>query len=260
MTATLIPHPFPAELQSRRAELLRASRHSADPAMWPEGERLLRAKGPEAIAEVLVRTFHPALVRRAIAYLWVESMTSGSQTKLGTAAKASAKVQLLAKVDFILTFNHTAYLELSFEQRVALIDHELQHCDVDGDTNQPMLVPHDVEEFGSIVRRYGLWKPDLRTFGRAVKDAMQGDLFNAPTADAPSVPAAAVRAAAVDAAAGEATLGASRTQEGDVAVALADAADASEQELWDAGPPAVHKDRVIPIRASSRGAARPEGR
>lgn len=188
MTATAPPTTtkiFPAELQARRDELVKLSKSPADPAAWPEGERILRAHAPKALGEILVATFHPALRHRSIAYLFVENMSEGGQrVKLGVAAKANSKLQLLAKVDFVITFNFTAWCDLSFEARVALVDHEITHCDVDAETGQPVMIPHDIEEFGVIVSRYGLWKNDLVSFGRSMRKALQGDLFN-PASDEP---------------------------------------------------------------------------
>lgn len=171
--------PFPEELELYRVDLLRsaATNTGLDPMEWPEGEKVLKANGPAEIGRFLVKGPHIQLRNRAIAYLFVEKMGEGVRTKLGTAAKASHKIRLLAKVDFIITLNHAAYQILTTSQRIALIDHELMHCDVDQETMQAIVVPHDIEEFGSVVRRWGLWKPDLRAFARVAADALQGELF-----------------------------------------------------------------------------------
>jgi hypothetical protein len=168
--------PFPAELELQRKDLVRAGQDVQDPSIWPEGAKLERAYGPETIAGILIKAFHRGIRNRPIAYLWKENMGAGTRVKLGQAAKASPQLRLLGEVDFVLTFNWEAWKILTPEQRVALVDHELQHCDVDADSNEPILVEHDVEEFSLIVRRYGLWKPTLRTFGDAVA-AVQGDLW-----------------------------------------------------------------------------------
>lgn len=170
--------PFPEELEIHRPALAAAQVGADDPVEWPEGERLLRARGPEAMAEILIKAFHISIRRRAIAYLWKENMGDGARVKLGHAQRASATVKFLGEVDFVLCFNHSAWKILTFEQRVALVDHELMHCDVDSESGNPILVHHDVEEFGLIVRRWGLWKPDLRSFGDCVKPHLQIDLWD----------------------------------------------------------------------------------
>lgn len=194
--------PFPEELTLLEADLRRAASGSAeDPMDWPDGEKVLAAAGPRAIANILVRVFHLSIRQRPIAYLWKENMGDGTRVKLGTARKASADVKFLGEVDFILHFNHSAWKVLTPEQRIALVDHELQHCEIDTDSGQPTLVHHDVEEFGVIVHRWGLWKPDLKMFGDIVGRNLQPDLWDqatpppkasevTPIADAPSKTAA----------------------------------------------------------------------
>lgn len=62
----------------------------------------------------------------------------------------------------------------------ALVEHELYHAGMqktqfgepkyDRDSGRPMfaVVPHDVEEFTGIVRRYGAWNADLEAFSTAL--------------------------------------------------------------------------------------------
>lgn len=169
---------FPAELTLVEHTLRKAASGSTeDPMDWPEGEKVLRAHAPEAIGELLKRSLHLSIRQRPIAYLWKENMGDGTKVKLGTARKASADVKFLGEVDFILHFNHAAWKILTPEQRIALVDHELQHCDVDSDSGQPCLVHHDIEEFGVIVHRWGLWKPDLKLFADIVRRE-QPDLWD----------------------------------------------------------------------------------
>ena len=74
-----------------------------------------------------------------------------------------------------LAADHTAHWRdpLRWE---ALLVHELTHCelveeeDKDGDvTIVPSIRAHDVEEFGDVVRRYGAWNSDLKSFGQTVR-------------------------------------------------------------------------------------------
>lgn len=58
--------------------------------------------------------------------------------------------------------------ELSLEQRVALIDHELSHFDpIDG------IRGHDLEEFRGVVERHGIWRPDLMHFAGSLQKALE---------------------------------------------------------------------------------------
>ena len=91
------------------------------------------------------------------------------------AGKASSKITYLTGHDFTLEFNWTYWTKLSPPQRIALVDHELSHCGVN-DKGNWVVMPHDVEEFASIVERWGLWTGDLVQFNAAIK-AIQTDLF-----------------------------------------------------------------------------------
>lgn len=78
---------------------------------------------------------------------------------------------------FVIEIARDTWDELDRDQRTALLDHELCHCltDTDDETGQLILklVSHDVEEFEAIVRRHGLWEPDLSSFGAAVAESAQ---------------------------------------------------------------------------------------
>lgn len=73
---------------------------------------------------------------------------------------------------FVIEIAHKAWEALSEPQRVALVDHELCHFDVeipdDEDQDRKLIMRgHDLEEFHEVVERHGLWRPDLRKFARA---------------------------------------------------------------------------------------------
>jgi hypothetical protein len=171
----LTPKAWPVPLGRLSPALARALEMPAEFSEWPEGKKVLSAPQPLAIGNVLVEANHPLLVTRAVAYLWVkgELGTGGKRTTLGKARVASAKIRHFGHVDFVIDFNWTAWQTLSAVQRVALVDHELAHCATDGDTLKPLIIDHDVEEFGVILERWGLWTPELVAFGESVKRAFQ---------------------------------------------------------------------------------------
>lgn len=77
---------------------------------------------------------------------------------------------------FVIEIAEDTWLDLSSKQKDALLDHELAHLYVEEDDDGTAVLSlraHDVEEFAAIVRRRGLWKPDLESFGAAVEDAKQ---------------------------------------------------------------------------------------
>lgn len=151
------------------------------PGTWLEGEPFEAADQPTQVARVLIRGLHPRLINAKIAYLFREKMARRGRVRLGVAAKASSKIAYLAGYHFVLEFNWTAWRQLSPEQRIALVDHELCHCERDPESDAYLVRHHDVEEFSEIVRRWGLWTPDLRGFGLEIGQALgavQGDMFD----------------------------------------------------------------------------------
>lgn len=72
--------------------------------------------------------------------------------------------------DFVLEINRETWPNLTDLQRKAIIDHELCHCLIDT-KGKTSITGHDVEDFGSVIRRYGLYMQDLKAFGKAVRQA-----------------------------------------------------------------------------------------
>lgn len=138
-----------------------------------------KAKLVEKVAKKLIPRYHPHLINSKIAYLYKnKEITRNGKKTLATAEKCSPKVKALTDYDFIITVAYPDYRDLTDRQRVAVIDHELEHCFVedgeDGETKIKML-PHDFEEFGDIIRRHGLWQPDLQELGRVVETTKDVD-------------------------------------------------------------------------------------
>jgi hypothetical protein len=87
---------------------------------------------------------------------------------------------------FVIEIVKHVWGQLDEKSKLALVDHELCHCWVDDEGNLK-ITPHDLEEFNSIVRRYGLWRDDVVAF----LDAAQGKLFDRRRPDAPDKAASA---------------------------------------------------------------------
>ena len=64
--------------------------------------------------------------------------------------------------------------DLTDKQKAAILDHELEHCFVEetetGDVIYKLL-PHDLEEFNSIVTRHGLYAADIELMQQAMETA-----------------------------------------------------------------------------------------
>lgn len=166
---------WPASIGKQGSALDIAVAMGVDFLQWPQGETVREAIQPRAIAEALIPSHHPHLQTCRIGYLWVESMERASKIILGKASRANAKLRHYGNIDFLVEFNWTIWKELSPLQLAALVDHELQHCFMEKvkDEEKPVIVPHDIEEFGMIVERWGLWKPDLARFAESVRKAPQ---------------------------------------------------------------------------------------
>lgn len=90
--------------------------------------------------------------------------------------------------DFLFTFNRDWWEQATERQREILTFHEMEHAgqakDIFGEprfsraTGEPVwtITPHDVEEFTSVVRRYGAWDDGLVAFMAACNQNTEGDL------------------------------------------------------------------------------------
>ena len=136
-----------------------------------------KAETVEELANRLIAKYHPHLANVKIAYLYKnKDMTSNGKTRIASAEKLSPKVKALADFDFLIVISYPAYNALGDKQKRAVIDHELEHCWVeDSDSGDTLLriLPHDVEEFGAIIQRHGLYFSDLERLGRIVKDTKE---------------------------------------------------------------------------------------
>lgn len=134
----------------------------------------------EELARRLIGEHHSHLIEARFAYLEREGeWTSKGDVKLGEARKVTPQMKALVDADFVITINGDAWTKLTPEQREALIDHELSHCSrgEDDKHGNPRweIDKHDVEEFSAVIRRHGLWKPELVQFGKQV--AVQERIF-----------------------------------------------------------------------------------
>jgi hypothetical protein len=115
------------------------------------------------------------LVNAEITYLWKKKGgQSGSRATLGKCQKPSGLLLHFAACDFVVwvAADHALALELTAEQLQALLFHELCHAQRETDEqgfSQFVVVKHDVEAFTLEIKRYGLWKEDLREMGAAVR-------------------------------------------------------------------------------------------
>lgn len=129
------------------------------------------------LAEELIKTVHPLLRECRIGFVYRdEAGTSGGKTVLAKTGKVPDKLKPLLQdeLDILIVIAEDQWTMLESEQRRALIDHELCHIAIgpSGWTTRA----HDIEEFGAIIQRYGLWNGDLFGLHTTLAKAVQLEL------------------------------------------------------------------------------------
>lgn len=176
---------LPDALRSQYDNLKRAFSEPY-PMAWDDEASYRDAQQPAALGRVLVCSVHRHLRNREIGYLYRQKMERNGKTVLGKASKVGSKLAYFSSLEFLIEINWTAWAGLTARQRIALVDHELCHLGIE-DTDEGeklVMIPHDLEEFGGIVQRWGLWQPDVANFA---KICQQRDLFSEPAEDVPGL-------------------------------------------------------------------------
>lgn len=114
----------------------------------------------ENMAKELIAHHHSHLATARIAYLYCnKEKKSQGRVTFATAGKLSPKAKALCEYDFVITIYHPTWVKLSDEEQKIVLDHELCHLMVDDDDESGetkySIIPHDFEEFGEILQRYG---------------------------------------------------------------------------------------------------------
>jgi hypothetical protein len=158
-------------------------------------ELIARATEPAMyeLLNMLVENVHDHLTNARIALAWRKALKPDADGKLilGRAKKASDLDREIAPYDFVIILNKEFWTDARTkeEQRTALMDHELSHCEVELDDNGEPKVDekdricyrirkHDIEEFRGVVERNGIYKRDLELFAKTLRGRIpQADLF-----------------------------------------------------------------------------------
>lgn len=150
------------------------------------GKKFSPAPDVQKIAQELIPEHHPHLVEVRIEYVFIDKIPNkGNKQVWGTMRKIGALPAYLAapaedQADgytsdfFCMTITLPVWEQLSQEDKVALVDHELCHAGVEEDEDgvkKLKIIPHDLEEFNAIVERHGLWRKDVELFADGVSKA-----------------------------------------------------------------------------------------
>jgi hypothetical protein len=140
------------------------------------------------IAQELINQYHTHLADTEvrIEYVFCDNVPKkGDKEIWGTMRKVTNLYAFLAsskeeqdvgnsEAFFVMTISKPVWDVLTLDQKKALVDHELCHAmtEINEDTGEPKLtvVPHDLEEFAVIVKRYGLWRDDVKHFVSAANE------------------------------------------------------------------------------------------
>lgn len=101
--------------------------------------------------------------------------TCGTTTVLGKASKIPERWCNISNLteDFLIEIASVPWKEMSKDERIALLDHELCHCTVETHPKtgkvKLSMQPHDLEEFLEIYRRHGEWRPALQSIATMVR-------------------------------------------------------------------------------------------
>jgi hypothetical protein len=139
-----------------------------------------------ALLDTIVHKHHEDLHRTnaRVALAWCTSWKADvdGHVVIGKCKKASDLDRELAAFDFVILLSKAFWYIATQDQRAALLDHECMHAalkyDPDGDPTRDergryvyRTRKHDVEEFGDVITRHGMYKRDLEQFVKAVDRA-----------------------------------------------------------------------------------------
>jgi hypothetical protein len=138
----------------------------------------------------LVDAHHEDLKDARIALAWCTSWRpdADGRVTLGKCKKASDLDRELSLFDFIILLKKSFWqdLQVTADQRRALLDHELCHAGLAYDvrTGEPVTdergrkcyrtIRHDIEEFSAVVERHGVWRHDIERFAQAINRSARG--------------------------------------------------------------------------------------
>ena len=132
----------------------------------PVKPKYFDAESVGEIAKELINQYHPHLKDKPILYLF----NDGNMRDWATMSKRNEREQFISGYLFVMEVNFKNWQVMTEEQRVALVDHELCHAQME--EGKPVIVDHDVEEFAVVVSRHGFWRENVRSFGHICADQL----------------------------------------------------------------------------------------
>lgn len=126
------------------------------------------------IAAGLIPNFHAELATARIKYVFVsEASMKGGQELIGRVKKVSGFLEWAIECDFLVETAQDKWNELEASQRTAYVDHMLERCTGEEDEKTGgmrwKLRDPDVQEFSTILDRWGAWHTALAGFVSVAK-------------------------------------------------------------------------------------------
>lgn len=125
------------------------------------------------IASALIPNYHPELATARMMYMFVDKASKkGGRPVMGKAKKITGFMEYLAEADFLIEVPLDIWNDLSEAARTALVDHLLESCTgVEGDDGTMKWTGRepDVQEYSTILDRYGAWNEQLVGFVSVAK-------------------------------------------------------------------------------------------
>lgn len=106
----------------------------------------------------ILNNYHEEKMDARFAFIFISKMK-----KMGKAEKIQDKHKAAGlEADFLIIINNEEYHSLNKNQKKALLDHELTHCEVEEDEesgeNVFSIREHTFEEFPEVISRWGAWE------------------------------------------------------------------------------------------------------
>jgi hypothetical protein len=138
------------------------------------------------MGEKVIKDYHPELDGIRVDFVLRDTtIMAGKKEIWGRAKKVTGLTAFLADSDetgdefFLIEISQGIWDKLNEAERTALIDHELCHCVAERAGEDPTspatlkLRTHDFEEFHEIIKRHGLWRPDMEAAAATFDEVLE---------------------------------------------------------------------------------------
>lgn len=129
----------------------------------------------QEIAKDIISKHRPELKPLKISYMFrPEAAISNGIVTVGMCIRPDDRNYLMHQHDFIVEIAKDVWDDATTDFRIALVDHELGHCGIRMDGDEPEVDPsgrlktftrkHEIEEFADVLERHGAYHSKLREF------------------------------------------------------------------------------------------------